>query len=124
MDPPIDFKGHATAAVERTRRSLDRLRCRLAADRPTMSWLHAAKAGHILRGLDARHADVVDSVMAMHGGTSAALPWQWRRFLRVYDAYLEALRKARCELAADEYVDGITASMLRPAEAWQRQQQG
>lgn len=113
MAQSIDYMAHASVAVARTGKSQDRLRAQIAADSPGMSQMHLANAGELLLELDRRHAKLVDAAGAMAEASPDTLPRLWRLFLWHYDRYLEGRREAKCTLAADEYVDGITASMVR-----------
>ena len=93
-----ELLNHANAAVQRTTRTLLKLRQQLDApcDR------HGREHRLILEGavldLSRRHDALLSHYQAMLDATPDEMPESWRRFFACYDEYFEALQETKSSL--------------------------
>lgn len=113
MQANADLLNHAKAAVERTARSLAKLRTRLQTPAPALGRQHRLLIDGALHDLTRRHAALTDLYEAMLSATADQLPGCWQKFFICYDDYLEAVRDTRSRLIQDE---SDPAGQIEPIE--------
>lgn len=87
---------HAKSALDRAALTVDGLRHDLA--QPGLTRQHSLLIQGAIRDLERSYELTVDAYRALLGGSGPETPGRWQTFLRFYDAFLEASRKARLDL--------------------------
>lgn len=102
MQDHADLLNHAKAAVERTARSLARMRASLHSPVGAMGRQHRLLVDGALHDLGRRHEELTGMYEEMLAATADQLPACWQRFFTCYDDYLEAVRDTRSRLIQDQ----------------------
>jgi hypothetical protein len=105
----VDLLKHARAAVLRATMDLDQVRRELK-DATGMSRPHRLTVEEEVLELTRQLSVLTDRFDEMTKASADDLPSVWRHFLVAYDDYLEAVRRAKCARANEEYLDDLSVT--------------
>ena len=105
----VDLLKHARTAILRAKVDLELVRRELK-DAPGMSRPHRLTVEEEVLELTRQFSVLTDRFDEMVNANSDDLPSLWRHFLVAYDDYLDAVRRAKCARAREEYLDDLSAT--------------
>jgi hypothetical protein len=102
---------HASLAVERA----ERIQIQLVRDMDSALLLDGgASLGDVLGCVNGYRESLGSCLAGLRNAPAGELAGKWRAFLVAYDDYLEAVRRARCDLAQSRYWNELRIPLVLP----------